>query len=117
MSKISININGREIIAQPGQTILQAASANCIEIPHLCYDERIKPYGACGLCVIEMEGSPKLVRACATFVQNGQVVKTDTTRTIAARKTALQLLASDHRGDCRPPCMLACPAQTDCQGY
>jgi len=117
MSKISININGREIIAQPGQTILQAASANCIEIPHLCYDERIKPHGACGLCVVEMEGSPKLVRACATFVQNGQVVKSDTTRTIAARKTALQLLASDHRGDCRPPCMLACPGQTDCQGY
>lgn len=117
MSKISININGREIIALQGQTILQAASANGIDIPHLCYDERIKPYGACGLCVVEMEGVPKLVRACATFVQPGQVVKTNTMRTINARKTALKLLASDHRGDCRPPCVLACPAHTDCQGY
>ncbi len=117
MSKISININGKEIVALDGQTILQAASENGIEIPHLCYDERIKPYGACGLCVVEMEGSPKLVRSCATPVQNGQVIKTDTSRTVSARKTALKLLASDHRGDCRPPCHQACPAHTDCQGY
>jgi formate dehydrogenase major subunit len=112
-----MNINGREIAALEGQTILQAACENGIDIPHLCYDERIKPYGACGLCVVEVEGLPKLVRSCATFVQNGQVIKTDTSRTITARKTALALLASDHRGDCRPPCMLACPANTDCQGY
>ncbi|BBB89826.1 MAG TPA: FAD-dependent oxidoreductase [Methylomusa anaerophila] len=117
MSKISINVNGREIVALDGQTILQAASENGIEIPHLCYDERIKPYGACGLCVVEMEGSPKLVRSCATFAQNGQVIKTNTSRTVNARKTALKLLAVDHRGDCRPPCHQACPAHTDCQGY
>ncbi|TWH48168.1 FAD-dependent oxidoreductase [Sporomusa sp. KB1] len=117
MSKISININGREIVVPAGQTILQAAAEHGIEIPHLCHDERIQPYGACGLCVVEVEGSPKLVRSCATSVQNGQVIRTDTSRTVVARKTALQLLASDHRGDCRPPCMLACPAQTDCQGY
>ncbi|MEM5770921.1 MAG: 2Fe-2S iron-sulfur cluster-binding protein, partial [Bacillota bacterium] len=65
MSKISININGREIVALADQTILQAATNNGIDIPHLCYDERIKPYGACGLCVVEVEGSPKLVRSCA----------------------------------------------------
>ncbi|HWR55876.1 MAG TPA: FAD-dependent oxidoreductase [Negativicutes bacterium] len=117
MSKISININGREIVALADQTILQAATNNGIDIPHLCYDERIKPYGACGLCVVEVEGSPKLVRSCAAFVQNGQVIKTNTPRTVTARKTALELLASDHRGDCRPPCVLACPAHTDCQGY
>lgn len=117
MSKISININGREIVALEGQTILQAALENSIEIPHLCYDERIKPYGACGLCVVEMEGSPKLVRACAALVQRAMVIKTNTPRTTAARKTALKLLASDHRGDCRPPCVQACPARTDCQGY
>ena len=101
----------------PEKTVLQAAEENGIAIPHLCYDERIKPYGACGLCVVEMEGNPKLVRSCATFVENGQVFTTDTNRTVTARKTALKLLASDHRGDCRPPCMQACPAHTDCQGY
>lgn len=117
MSKVSLVINDREVKVDDSKTILQAAEENSIEIPHLCYDERMKPYGACGLCVVEIEGNPKLQRACATPVVNGMVVQTDTNRTIAARKTALNLLASDHRGDCRPPCAIACPAHTDCQGY
>lgn len=117
MNNIRININGREIETSPGKNILQAALESGIEIPHLCYDERIKPYGACGLCVVQVEGSPKLMRACATLVSDGMVVTTDTERTISARKTALKLLVSDHRGDCRPPCVIACPAHTDCQGY
>lgn len=117
MSGIRININDREIAAAPGKSILDVALENGIEIPHLCYDERIKPYGACGLCVVEIEGNPKLQRACATPAVDGMVIKTDTKRTEATRKTALRLLVSDHRGDCRPPCVLACPANTDCQGY
>lgn len=114
---VRININDREILAAPDQFILQAALENGIEIPHLCHDDRIKPYGACGMCVVEIEGNPKLARACATKVADGLVIKTHTSRTNAARKSALKLLVSDHRGDCRPPCALACPAQTDCQGY
>jgi len=117
MSGIRININDREIVAAPSKSILDVALENGIEIPHLCYDERIKPYGACGLCVVEIEGNPKLQRACATPVAQGMVIKTHTKRTEAARKTALRLIVSDHRGDCRPPCVLACPAGTDCQGY
>lgn len=117
MQVIRINIDNREIVASPGQNILQVALENGIEIPHLCYDERIKPYGACGLCVVEVEGSPKLVRACSTFVTDGMVIKTDSPRVRSARKMALELILSDHRGDCRPPCVLACPAHTDCQGY
>ncbi|MDX9872408.1 MAG: NAD(P)-binding protein [Clostridia bacterium] len=114
---VRININDREVLAAPDQYILQAALENGIEIPHLCHDDRIKPYGACGMCVVEIEGNPKLQRACATKVADGLVIKTHTARTNAARKSALKLLVSDHRGDCRPPCALACPAQTDCQGY
>lgn len=117
MSKISLFINDREIKTSSDKTILQAAVENGIEIPNLCYDERLKPYGACGLCVVEVEGNPKLQRACSVKVQNGMVIYTNTDRTITARKTALSLLASDHRGDCRPPCVIACPAHTDCQGY
>lgn len=117
MADIKININDREIVTTPGKSILQIALDNGIEIPHLCYDERIKPYGACGLCVVEIEGNPKLQRACATTAADGMVIKTDTKRTEATRKTALNLLVSDHRGDCRPPCVLACPGHTDCQGY
>jgi formate dehydrogenase major subunit len=117
MAKFKLNINGMEVTGYPGQTILEVANENGIDIPTLCYDERVKIYGACGLCVVEIEGSPKLARACATEIRDGMVIKTDTERTRGSRKIALELLLSDHTGDCRPPCTLACPAQTDCQGY
>jgi len=117
MALIRVNINNRELTADEGSTILRIALDNGIEIPNLCYDENLKTYGACGMCVVEVEGNPKLVRACSTPAVNGMIIKTDTPRTIAARKTALTLLSSDHKGDCRPPCVNACPGHTDCQGY
>ncbi|MHB1391549.1 MAG: NAD(P)-binding protein [Clostridia bacterium] len=117
MALVRVNINNRELTANEGSTILKIALDNGIEIPNLCYDENLKPYGACGMCVVEVEGNPKLVRACSTPATNGMIIKTDTPRTIAARKTALTLLSSDHIGDCRPPCLVACPGNTDCQGY
>jgi len=114
---IRVNINSRELTAQAGETILTIALANGIEIPNLCYDNRMKIYGACGVCVVEVDGIPKLLRACSTIAVDGMIIKTDTERTLAARKIAFELMASDHRGDCRPPCVSACPAHTDCQGY
>lgn len=117
MSEINIEINGKEYIAQLGQTILQVATENGIEIPTLCYDERVKTYGACGLCVVEIEGSPKLFRACATTVNPGMSVLTNTEKVHDSRKTALEFLLTDHTGDCVAPCSTACPAGTDCQGY
>lgn len=115
--KIRLNIDGKEVSGFAGQTILEVATENNIDIPTLCYDEKVKIYGACGLCVVEMEGSPKLLRACATTISNGMVISTNTERVRASRKAALELLMSDHVGDCRPPCSLNCPAGTDCQGY
>ena len=117
MATIRLNINGKQVTTTEDQTILQAALDNGIEIPHLCYDERMEAYGGCGMCVVEIEGMPKLVRSCATKVSNGMVITTNTDRTVAARKTALSMLVSDHRGDCRAPCMMECPAHTDIQGY
>lgn len=117
MDKIKVTINGREILADKGQTVLQIAQNNGIEIPTLCYIDEIKAYGACGLCVVEAEHTPKLLRACATAAFDGMVVKTDTPRVRQSRKIALELLLSDHTGDCKGPCSLNCPAGTDCQGY
>lgn len=117
MPNIRMNINGAEVIGHKGQTILEIAKANNIEIPTLCYDERVKVYGSCGLCVVEVEGIPKLLRACATEASDGMVIVTNTKRVKESRKIALELLLSDHVGDCRPPCVLACPGETDCQGY
>ena len=117
MSKIKLNINGRELVGFAGQTILEVASQANIDIPTFCHDERVKNYGACGICVVEDKNSPKLLRACSTLISNGMVLETESERVIESRKTCLELLLSDHKGDCRPPCAMACPAKTDCQGY
>ena len=117
MDKIKVTINGKEITAEKGQTILQIAEKNGIEIPTLCYIEEIKPYGACGLCTVEVDGMPKLLRACSAVAGDGMVISTDTPRIRQSRKIALELLMSDHTGDCKGPCSLNCPAGTDCQGY
>ncbi|MFV0401187.1 MAG: FAD-dependent oxidoreductase [Oscillospiraceae bacterium] len=117
MSEIRLNIDGRELRGYEGQTVLEIARENGIQIPTLCQDDRVKMYGSCGVCVVEAEHTPKLLRSCSTYASDGMVIKTDTRRVRDTRKTALELLLSDHTGDCRPPCVLACPAQTDCQGY
>ena len=117
MKQYRINIDGREVTALPGQTILQVAQENDIFIPTLCYDGRMEAYGACGLCVVEAEGNPKLLKACATEVAPGMVIRTKSKRIEESRKTNLELLLSNHTGDCRPPCVKNCPAGTDCQGY
>jgi formate dehydrogenase major subunit len=117
MTTLNINIDGRELQAAPGQTILEVAQQNDIFIPTLCFDDRTEIYGSCGLCMVEMEGNPKLWKACATVIANGMIIYTDTPKIRESRKTNLELLLSNHTGDCRPPCMQACPAHTDCQGY
>lgn len=117
MSELRLNINGKEVTGKRGQTILEVARENGIDIPTLCYDDRMKIYGSCGLCIVEAEGIPKLLRACATEIGPDMVIKTNTEKLKANRKLALELLLSDHTGDCRPPCVLACPGTTDCQGY
>ena len=117
MKFIHVIIDGLELTVRDGQTILQAATQNGIDIPTLCNDERVKPYGACSLCVVEVEGVPKLLRACATKITDGMKIRTTSERIRRARKSALELIMSDHEGDCRGPCSLNCPAETDCQGY
>ncbi len=117
MALVKLNINGKEITAEAGKTVLDAALENGIEIPHLCFDKRLEVYAGCGLCIVDIEGQPKIARACSTPVSNGLVVRSDTKRVIEARNNALNLLVSQHIGDCKSPCTLACPAQTDVQGY
>lgn len=117
MKKYRLNIDGTEVFGLPGQTILEVCRENEIFIPTLCYDERTEIYGSCGLCMVEVEGSPKLFKSCATEIAPDMVVKTGTDKVIESRKTNLELLLSDHRGDCQAPCTLNCPAGTDCQGY
>lgn len=114
---LNLTINGKNITVEEGTTILQAARDNGIYIPTLCYDDAVKVYGACGLCVVEAEGIPKLLRSCSAKCSEGMVVNTESKRVVQSRKIAMELLMSAHDGDCIAPCQLNCPARTDCQGY
>jgi len=117
MSEIKLTINGIACTGETGETILDIAGRYGIDIPTLCHNETVKHYGACGVCVVEAEGSAKLLRACSTLAADGMVINTEGKRCVQARKIALELLMSDHDGDCMGPCRLACPAGTDCQAY
>ncbi len=117
MNELKITINGISLTATQGDTVLDVAKRNGIEIPTLCHHESVKVYGACSLCLVEAEGIPKLLRACSTKASDGMVINTESERVVKARKVALELLMSDHVGDCVAPCSLNCPAGTDCQGY
>lgn len=117
MSFININIDGKEIKSFSELTILEIARENGIDIPTLCQNEKIKNFGSCGICVVEVAGNPRLVRSCSTLAHNGMIISTQTKRVKASRKTTLELLLSDHTGDCKAPCSNGCPGKVDVQGY
>ncbi len=114
---IKINLNGKEVSAKLGQTVLEVAQENGVKIPTLCHDPRIKPYGSCRVCLVEVEGARGPVVACATEVADAMVVNTETESINDLRKMSLELLISNHWADCLAPCTRACPAGTDAQGY
>ncbi|MEK6693116.1 MAG: molybdopterin-dependent oxidoreductase, partial [Nitrospirota bacterium] len=100
---VQLTINGNKIEVEDGATILDAALRNGIEIPNLCHDKRLKPYGGCRLCVVEVEGQSKLFASCSTPAENGMVVKTDTPKLKKVRQSILELLLVHHPLDC-PVC-------------
>jgi len=100
MADIRLNIDGREVKAEGGITIFQAAKRAGIRIPHLCYQEDLTPTAACRLCVVEIEGARTLVASCAYPAANNMVVQTNTERVRNARKLAVEFLLSDHPYDC-----------------
>ncbi|MBQ4642937.1 MAG: FAD-dependent oxidoreductase [Oscillospiraceae bacterium] len=105
------------VFGKNGDTILKIAAENGIEIPNLCHSDYLKPFGACGICLVEVAGTKKLLRACSTKAEEGMIVSTNSERVEKARRIALELIMSDHEGDCVAPCSLGCPAHTDVQGY
>ncbi|MFR1708363.1 MAG: NADH-dependent [FeFe] hydrogenase, group A6 [Clostridium sp.] len=115
MSLVTLKINNKEISVEQGTTILDAARELNIKIPTLCYlnlhDKKTtnKP-GSCRVCVVEVEGRKNLAPACCTAVAPNMVVSTSTPRVIAARKTIIELLLSDHPMDC-----LTCQKNLNCE--
>lgn len=114
---IEVTLNGKKVQAEPGITILELARRNGIEIPTLCHDEELKPYGSCWVCAVEVKGRRGFVTSCGTVVTPGMEITTDSEDIHAARKMALELLISNHYADCEAPCKIACPDHVDIQSY
>jgi len=107
---VNITINGKEITAKEGMTILQAARENGIYIPTLCYLEGVNQYGGCRICMVEVEGAKTLMASCMVKVRDGMVVNTNSTRARRARKLNLELILSAHPKDC-----LSCTRSDSCE--
>ena len=116
-NRIKVTINGQVCSGTSGQTVLEIAEKHGIHIPNLCHNNELKHYGGCSLCVVEAEGMPKLLRACSTVAADGAVYHTESERVVRTRKISMELLMSDHDGDCRGPCVVRCPGGINAQGY
>lgn len=89
---ITLTIDGKSVKIEKGSTLLEAARKAGADIPTLCHDERVKPYGACGMCVVECKGSPKLMRSCAIEATDGMEIITESDRINRARRFSLEML-------------------------
>ena len=96
----TLTIDGKEVSAREGETILQVARENGIDIPTLCYLEGLEPYGACRLCLVEVKGVNRLLPACVTQVEEGMEVVTNSERLVKYRRMILELLFSERNHTC-----------------
>lgn len=103
----TITIDGRAVEVRPGESVLAAARRLGIDIPTLCYLEKCGPLNTCQVCLVRLNG--KLVPSCGTKVAPGMAIESETEEVHEARRTALELLFSDHVGDCLSPCHRLCP--------
>ncbi len=107
---ISILVNNVKVEVPEGRTILHAAQAAGVKIPTLCYVEDRTPQGACRVCVVEVEGARNLQAACCTPATNNMRILTNTRRVREARRNIVELLLSEHEGDCQ-----TCERNNDCE--
>ena len=107
MDKVTLSIDGLEVVTDKETTILQTALHNGIYIPHLCYHPDLKPSGVCRLCMVEVDG--KVVISCRTPVEQGMVVKTRSPVVDGVRRTNIEILVANHHVTCR-----GCPGSGHC---
>jgi NADP-reducing hydrogenase subunit HndD len=100
MKRISVVINGKQLFTEPGKTILVVATENGIEIPTLCYHPDVEANHHCGMCVVEVEGEKGFNYACATMVQDGMVITTESDPLTEERKKNLDINLKKHRLAC-----------------
>jgi iron-only hydrogenase group A len=107
---ITVYINNTKVEVPEGTTILHAAEQVGVKIPSLCYTENTQPRGACRVCVVEVEGARSLMASCCTPVADNMKVFTNTKRVRLARRSVVELLLSEHDGDCK-----TCDRSNDCE--
>ena len=100
MNTVNIKINDRKYAVKAGTNILQVAHENGIDIPHLCYDKRLTPSGACRMCIVQMDGRPGVLTACTMEASEGLSITTDNDMIRSLRKSTLELILSEHNTDC-----------------
>ncbi len=110
VNKVKLKIDGNEVLIDEGMTILEAARQCSIRIPTLCHHPALSNWGGCRMCVVEVDGSPKLVASCVTPVRNGMEVVTSNTRIIESRRTILEFLFAERNHNC-----MFCPQSGDCE--
>ena len=110
-------VDGREIEVPEGSTVMEAARRLGIPIPTLCHVEGLEPASSCFLCCVQIEGHKGLSPACSMPVSEGMMVTTNSDDVRASRRMALELLLSDHAGECIAPCSAQCPAGLDIPGF
>lgn len=107
---IPVSINGIDIEVPEGTSILHAARKADIHIPTLCYIQRLQALGACRVCVVEIDGAQNLAASCSTPVTAGMKIRTNSRRVREARRLVVELLLSEHDGDCQ-----TCDRREDCE--
>lgn len=109
MGKIGLTIDGVDVVADDGVSVLEAALQNNIYIPHLCYHPQLKPHGACRLCTVEI-GNGELATACRVPAEPGMVVSTRSAKVDKAVCPVVELIIADHHAKC-----VGCPASGHCE--
>src|SRR3954454_13707394 len=115
--RIRIEVDGRVVEGFEGQTILEVCRDNGIEIPTLCYEPKLPGFGACRMCVVEVEGEEQPPISCSRSCEDGMKVETQTEEVRRLRRTNLELIFSDHNAYCLPPCQNKCPSHIDIPGF
>ena len=115
--RIRLEVDGRVIEGFEGQTILEVCRDNDIEIPTLCYEPKLPGFGACRMCVVEVEGEDAPPISCSRAAEADMVVRTQTDELRRIRRTNLELIFSDHNAYCLPPCQNKCPSHIDIPGF
>lgn len=110
---VNLTIDNQPISVPEGTSVLHAARELGIAIPTLCHVDGYKPQNSCLLCLVRVNGSPRLKPACSLTATEGMVIESEDDSVRAARRTAVELLLSDHAGDCLAPCQNNCPAHMD----